>query len=417
MAASIGAAAEWRRYWFLPLVAAFGYATAVLHIYSIGPFFAPITQEFGWTRAEFSLGLTTTSIISGIFCIPVGMLVDRIGPRRMALLGVPLMCATVALLGLASGEGGNWIFLWGVVAVGTFFTQATVWTAAVATRFEASRGLAFGVTLCGASVAAMLFPIFATELIEAFGWRKAFMAMGGLWALLVFPMMALLFRGARDVGGKAAAAAPSEALRATTGLTIAEALRSPALYILLLAGALFSFTILGAVIHFVPMLTDSGATPLAAAGIAGLVGVFSIVGRLGTGFLLDRFPARLVGAVAFLIPIGACALLLFDGANPISQSVAAAIIGLTLGSEVDVIAYLATRHFGLKNFGALYGALITALAFGTSFGPLAAARVFDTYGSYDPFLWLMIVLTTVSAVALICLGPAPRVQAEGVGVS
>lgn len=416
MAASIGAAAEWRRYWFLPLVAAFGYATAVLHIYSIGPFFAPITQEFGWTRAEFSLGLTTTSIISGIFCIPVGMLVDRIGPRRMALLGVPLMCATVALLSLASGEVGNWIFLWGVVAVGTFFTQATVWTAAVATRFEASRGLAFGVTLCGASVAAMAFPIMATELIAAFGWRNAFVAMGGLWALLVLPMMALLFRGARDVSGKAAAAAP-EALRATTGLTIAEALRSPALYILLLAGALFSFTILGAVIHFVPMLTDSGATPLAAAGIAGLIGVFSIVGRLGTGFLLDRFPARLVGAVAFLIPIGACALLLFDGANPISQSVAAAIVGLTLGSEVDVIAYLATRHFGLRNFGALYGALITALAFGTSFGPLAAARVFDLYGSYDPFLWLMIGLTAVSAVALICLGPAPRVQGEGVGGS
>ncbi len=73
-----------------------------------------------------------------------------------------------------------------------------------------------------------------------------------------------------------------------TGITLAEGLRSAALYKLLMAAALFSFTVIGVAVHFVPILTDSGATPLSAAGIASLVGVFSIVGRLGTGFLLDR---------------------------------------------------------------------------------------------------------------------------------
>ncbi len=403
------ALAEWRGYWFLPLVAALGYATAVLHIYSLGPFFVPITQEFGWTRAEFQFGLTTTTMISGIFCIPVGILVDRVGPRRLALIGVPLLSAGVALLSLATGELGNWIFLWGVIAIGTFFAQATVWTSAVATRFKSGRGMAFGVTLAGASLAQIVFPLMATELIAAFGWRNAFAAMGGLWAALVFPMLLLLFHGARDKTRKPAAPTP-EAARAMTGLSIAEALRSRALYILLLAGGLFSFTILGAVIHFVPMLTDSGATPRAAAGMAAIIGVFSIIGRLGTGFLLDHFKAHLVGAVAFLIPVAACALLLLDGANPISQSAAAAIIGLTLGSEVDVIAYLAARHFGLRNFGALYGALITALAIGTSLGPLVAAHVFDKYASYDPFLMLMMALTTISAVALVSLGSPKALQ-------
>jgi MFS family permease len=114
-----------------------------------------------------------------------------------------------------------------------------------------------------------------------------------------------------------------------------------------------------------------------------------------------------VGAIAFLIPIVACALLLTDGANPVNQAIAAAIFGLTVGSEVDVIAYLAAKHFGLKNFGALYGVLQMALAAGTAFGPLAAGAVFDRYDSYGPFLMLTTVLMAVSAVALFTLGPAP----------
>ena len=83
--------------------------------------------------------------------------------------------------------------------------------------------------------------------------------------------------------------------------------------------------------HFVPILKDAGAQPLAAAGIASLIGIFSIVGRLGTGVLLDRFPGHIVGAGAFLLPIVAAVLLLFYGGNPISQAFAAAALGLTVG--------------------------------------------------------------------------------------
>jgi MFS family permease len=175
------------------------------------------------------------------------------------------------------------------------------------------------------------------------------------------------------------------------------------MYKLLMAAGLFSFTIIGIVVHFAPILTDSGVTPMKAAGIVSLIGIFSIIGRLGTGFLLDRFPGHKVGAVAFLIPIVACVLLLFYGSNSFSHAVAAAIFGLTVGSEVDVIAYLAAKHFGLKSFGALYGVLQMALAAGTAFGPLAAGAVFDNYGSYRPFLMLTIALMTASAIAIFSL--------------
>jgi MFS family permease len=395
------AAAEWRSFWFLPLAAALGYATSVLHIYSFGPFIGPLTQEFGWSRAEASAGMTIAALVSAAACIPVGMLVDRVGPRLVGLIGVLAMCASFALMSTATGEFSNWLFLWAVIAVGTFGVQATVWTSAVASRFEHSRGLAFAITLSGASIAASLFPFVATSLIGSYGWRTAVVAMAAMWIVLVLPILFFAFRGAHDLGAKKRVVSAG----ALTGLTLAEGLRSPALYKLLLAAGLFAFTAIGVVVHFVPILTDSGATALSAAGIASLIGVFSIIGRLSTGVLLDKFAGHLVGAFAFLIPILACVLLLFDGTNPLSQAVAAAIFGLTLGSEVDVIAYLASKHFGLKNFGALYGVLQMALAFGTAFGPLAAGAVFDRYDSYAPFLMATMVMMAVSAIALFSMGP------------
>jgi MFS family permease len=409
MAVSTDARAEWRRFGSLPFAAALGYSTSVLHVYSIGAFIGPLQHEFAWSRAQISVGITVASFISALLCIPIGMLVDRVGPRRVGLVGVLVMSAAFALLGTTTGTPANWVGLWSAIALGTLWVQATVWTSAVASRFEASRGLAFAITLSGGSLSATVFPVLATWLIGVHGWRTAFAAMGGIWAGLVFPILFMFFRGSRDTARQEPAARTSSA--ALAGLTFSEGLRSPTLYKLLLASALFSFTTIGAVVHFVPILTDRGAAPLAAAGVASLVGIFSIVGRLGTGVLLDRFPGHLVGAAAFLLPIVAAVLLLTDGANPVSQSIAAAVLGLTVGSEVDVIAYLAARHFGLKSFGALYGALVMALSLGTAFGPLAAGAVFDHHTSYDPFLMLTILLMAASAAALVSLGPTPSATA------
>jgi MFS family permease len=397
------ARSEWRSFWFLPISAALGYSSSVIHVYSLGPFIQPLQQEFGWSRAQISTGITAASFISAIFCIPIGMLVDRIGPRRVGLFGVLLISGAFALLSTSTGTTANWIALWCVIAFGTLWVQATVWTSAVASRFEASRGLAFAITLSGGSLSATVFPMLATSLIRTYGWRGAFSAMGGIWAALVFPILFLSFRSAVDVPHSERLAKPG-----APGLTLAQGLRSPTLYKLLMAAGLFSFTAIGAVVHFVPILTDSGAQPLAAAGIASLVGVFSIVGRLGTGTLLDRFPAHVVGALAFLLPIVASVLLLSGGERAINQSLAAAALGLTVGSEVDVIAYLAARHFGLKNFGALYGAMVMALSLGTAFGPLVAGAVFDHYQSYAPFLVATTLLAAASAIALLSLGPTPE---------
>ncbi len=406
MTGNASAAREWQRYWPLPIAAGLGYATAVMYVYSMGPFIEPIQQEFGWSRAQISSGITIAAFFSAIFGIPVGMVVDRFGPRRVGLTGVLLMGGAVALLGTATGTKTNWVVLWGLLAFSTLWVQATVWTSAVNSRFEKSRGLALAITLSGASVSATIFPIMATWLIEHFDWRQAFKLMSAAWVTLVFPLMLIFFRGAHDTIAKNPTET-SDQTKVLTGVTLQEGLRSPALYKLVMAGGFFAFTAVGTVVHFVPILKDNGAQTMAAAGIASLVGIFSIIGRLGTGFLLDRFRGHLVGGYAFLIPLLACALLLLDGSNPTSQAIAAAIIGLTLGSEVDVIAYLAAKYFGLRHFGALYGAMVMSLSLGTAFGPLGAGAVYDSYGSYEPFILLTGVLMGVSAIALFTLGSTP----------
>ncbi len=423
MADSKNALTEWRSFWYLPLAAALGYSCSVIHIYSLGPFIEPLQQAFGWSRAQVTAGLSVASITSAIFCIPIGALVDRIGPRRVALAGVLLITAAFASFSTATGETANWLLLWGIIALAGLGVQAPIWTSAVATRFSTTRGLAFAITLCGASLSATVFPVLATRLIEVYGWRTAFTAMAGIWAALVFPVLLLFFRGAhdrsadqieRDTGAQSTAPQP---LKPLTGVTFAEGLRSSTFYKLLLAGGLFSFATIAALVHFVPILKGAGATPLAAAGTASLIGLFSIIGRLGTGVLLDKFSGHRVGAAVFMLPIIMASLLLLDGSNPVSQAIAAAALGFTVGSEVDVIAFLASKHFGLRSFGALYGGLVMALTLGTAFGPLTAGAVFDHYGNYAPFLVGTIALMLVSATALLSLGHPPVSAEKSVATS
>jgi MFS family permease len=389
---------EWANYWYLPLVAALGYSAAGLHVYGIGPLMEPLHQEFGWTRAQTLGGSAMVSFVVALASVPMGVLIDRVGPRRIALIGLLLIGVAVATLSTATGTLSNWFALWAIVALCSIPVQATVWITAVVSRFDAARGLALAITLSGASIGAFVFPLLSTWLVQTSGWRHAFFGLGGIWAVALLPLVFLFFRGAQD-GTRETRVRSRAAADLLPGLTLAQALRTSAFYRLLLATLFFTFSIFGSVVNFVPILTDSGAAPMTAASAASLVGIFSLLGRLSTGAVLDRFPAHLVGAICFLIPIPACALLLTD-VTGIGYFAAAALFGLTLGAEVDVIAYLATRHFGLKNFGAIQGALLCATAVGAALGPLGAGATFDHFRSYEHFLALTLVLMFISAIII-----------------
>ena len=390
------AKSEWSSYWFLPVVAALGYSAAGLHVYGIGPLMEPLHREFGWTRAQTLSGSAIVSLVVALASVPMGMVIDRLGPRLIALIGVPLIGAAVAALSLANGSMSNWLSLWALVAIASIPVQATVWTSAVVSRFDSARGLALAVTLCGSSIGAFVFPLLSTWLVQNFDWRQAFIGLGGAWALLLMPLLLWSFRGAQDSKRQQRGAATP----LMPGLSLGEAARNPAFYRLLIATAFFTFAIFGSVVNFVPILTGSGATPMTAASAASLIGIFSLIGRLSTGAVLDRYPAHIVGAVCFLIPIPGCALLLADGIDTWAFFAAAAMFGLTLGAEVDVIAYLATRHFGLRSFGAIQGAMLCATALGAASGPLAAGATYDRFGDYGGFITATIVLMVLSALVI-----------------
>ena len=406
-----GALAEWRRHTMLPIAGALGYATSVIYPFSIGAYIEPISKEFGWSRTLTTSGLTIALLIQVIGSFPIGVLVDKIGPRMLAIAGMPLAILAFALLGTATGDAANWYFLWVLTGFAVLPILPPVWTGAVASRFNASLGLALAVTLCGASVAAAIFPIISAKMIELFGWRDAFAWHAGMWLLIAYPAILLFFRGARDRRGTRAVRESQAERREASGVTLAEGLRSSVYHRLLVANLMFAFAVLGLVVHFIPIVTDSGIGRLEAAGMASLIGFVGIGGRLVTGLLLDRFRASIVGGCAVLLPVIGCLVLIATGVSPMGAMVAAAFIGLSLGAEVDVIAYITTRHFGLKSFGALYGGLISLIAAGTATGPLGAAGIYDFFGNYRPFIWLSVVLLATASLLLFSLPRPPAMYA------
>lgn len=400
----LSAKAEWRSYWTVPIAAALGYATSVIHIYGLGPYIQPVAETFDWSRTQVTVGMTISTLVQALLAVPVGLAVDKYGPRLLGVIGVLLSTAAFACIGTATGTMANWIGLWLLMSAATLPIQATVWTSAVASRFTTSRGMAFAVTLCGASVAQAFFPWLGAKLIGDYGWQTAFMYQAAIWAAIAFPVIFFLFRGARDGGKKAETAAEYH------GMTFREGIRSTVYQRLFFTSLMLTFAMVALSIHFVPILTARGASATDAAGIASLIGLASIVGRLSTGVMIDRYRANYVGAFVFLLPALGAFVLNMSGAGGAGPMVAAVLIGFTLGAEMDVIVYILTRHFGLKNFGALFGAILTALSIGTAIGPLAAAKVFDVTGGYGPFLWATVVLMLASSAALFSL-PAPKDEA------
>lgn len=398
---------EWRRYWWLPFIAAAGYTTSAMHSYGIGVFIVPLQEEFGWSRAFISMGLTIAGIGGILFGVPMGMLIDRFGPRRIGMIGVVVMCGAYALLGTATGTTANWIALWVVLALCNPWASVVSWTKAVASRFEHSRGLAFAITLSGAPVTTTFLPLVATAFTLAYGWRVGFAGVAAVWAVVVWPLVFLFFRSAHEDPARVAERKQAIAADGLPGMGFAEALRGREFYQLLWASAFFAFTVTGTTVHFVPILTDSGAQPMQAAGIASIIGVAAFAGRVGMGVLLDRYPANMLGGLVCTLPAISCALLLWRGDDPMVQAVAAALLGLTVGGEIDVIAYLTTRQFGLRNYGTIYGAMTSSMNVGTATGALTAGAIFDAQGSYATFLFITIAAMLSSSIALGTINKAP----------
>lgn len=397
---------EWRAGWPVVLASFGGSALASTYAYTMGVMIAPIEAEFGWSRAQITSGFFIISLFSVTLSLFMGMVIDRIGPRRIAILGVLLYGGALALLSQATQSIYVWWGLWSLVALGILCVKPTVWVVAVSSLFVVSRGLALAVVLSATGFVSFLMPTVALLLLKAFDWRMTFIALGAGGALLVLPLVLLFFtspadRGRSDTAKQAAAVVPR------AGMTLREGLLSRNFALLAAGGFMFSLASVALTLNMVPILTGSNLAVEAAAATAGAIGIAQIVGRLSGGYLLDRFNARVVAAISVLLPIVTCTLLLAFPGEGWAALVAVVMLGLATGAEMDAIAYLSARLFGLRNFAALFGAFFGIVTLGFGLGPMLANAVYDSTGSYDPVLWMVMPIVVSVALLFLLIGPYP----------
>lgn len=404
------AGSEWRNYWMLPIAAMIGYSTIGLQSYGLGPFVSSLEQEFGWTRSQVMIGLSLSNFVGVFLNIVIGMVIDRFGPRRVGLTGLFVKTGAFALLGTATGTMLNWSILWIILAVGVVLVQSTVWTSAVATRFDHSRGFAMAVALSGSPITAAVAPILATWLTAHYGWRVGFAGVAGAWLLATLPVVLLFFRGANDGAERKAAQAAREAggeMPAVAGLTLREGIRTPAFLFLMISFGAFSFYNMTMAANLVPLLGESGVDAMGAAGIASIMGMVGVLSRLVVGLLLDRYPGNIIGGVTQLLPVLACGVFLMDDPSTLLLILAVSCFGIATGAEIDVALYLATRHFGLKAFAALFGAIITFGAINATIGPIVSGWLHDLSDSYDSLLFVIILVMTIGSASMFAIGRKP----------
>jgi len=291
--------------WHTVLVAAFGMCTGVLYLYSAGTLVIPIEKSTGWSRAQIGMGLTVVTIITVVISPITGALVDRYGARPLALFGITLFSAAFAAIGLTGESIGSWIFHWALLAVLAFGMSPATWTSAVTNLFDRSRGLALAVTMTGMGIVSLTIPLVSQLLVEAVGWRTTFFWLGAIWGGIGLPLVYFLLRD-----GRSGPRAPSSAeTTRREGLPMRESLLSRQYFAILVATLCFTFVAMSFVVSIVPILVWQRVDATQAAALASLFGITAIIGRLATGFLLDRFDERVVTTIAMVLPIAAVSLL------------------------------------------------------------------------------------------------------------
>jgi MFS family permease len=383
---------EFARGWRVLLAAALGIALGVssLYFYSLGIFIKPLAATFGWSRAQSALGATVGTLCAAVMAVPSGRLVDRLGSVRVGLGSLVLLAIGFAALGTVTAGLNSFLVVTALLSLATAGSSPVSFSRMIVATFERHRGIALGLTLSGTGLGAVLIPAVLTPFVAAHGWRAGYRALAAV-IVLCLPVLALLLR-----------TTPGDARERAPLRPFGEVIGNPAFGVLGTMFASASIAILGTVVHFVPMLTDAGLSPAGAGRVAALIGLAAIVSRLISGWLLDRLPGTWVAAGLFML--AALGLVVMGAGGPILFVPGALIVGLAIGAEVDLLAFLTGRYFSRAGYGQAYGALYALFLLGGALGPALAGAMHDLTDSYRPWLLLAGALLGLSAGLAFVLG-------------
>lgn len=397
------ASSEFQRSWTVLAAATIGVSLCVTGLpnYAIGLFIDPLSREFGWSRSAISLWSVWQ--MGALACITpvVGVLIDRFGSRKIALISIPLFAAAIASMSLLGGD----IRMLYLAAVATSIlgggTIVSLYSKTVNGWFKAGRGRALGFMGSGIALASIFGPRALQVVVDRLGWRAGFLFLA-LVVLVAFPFVyLLLFERDRDSRGREAAQ--------ETGLTLREAVRTSVFWYQAASYFLISLLTNGLMISLVSYLTDQHLTRSEAAGRLGLFGVSSLTGRLVSGFIFDRFRAPPVcAAIYFMAAVATAALALFGVRF---SSACIVVIGLALGSETDALGYLTARYFGMRAYGEIATLFAVGLAIGNGIGPFAVNRLHELSGGYAVPFFVVATLTGVASGLMVLLNRHPYLEA------
>jgi MFS family permease len=395
--------------WVVVATAALGLLFGAFPIvaFSFGVFLKPYMQEFHADRAAISLAFTIHNVIAAFLAVFIGRLADRVGARQLIVAGLTFL----GLILLSAQEIGSnvwqlYIFYSALGVVGGA-TTSVPYTLVVSRWFTRRRGLALGLMMTGLGAGAALMPPMVQRLIAGYGWRTAFTIVGCAILIIPIPVIALFLKedprrlGLLPDGGFDAPLPPYR----SEGFTWPEIRRFPAFWLMIVAFALTAVSVHACVVYLPEIIGRSGAGANAAALGSSVAGLAVLAGRIGTGYFLDRYFGPYVAMIVFANSALGIALLLWTGGAGLPALLGAFLVGLGFGAEVDVIAYLMGRYFGLRSLGTAFGFGFGAFVLAGGFGPLIMGFAFDKTGSYRAPLTGFFLATCLGAAMLGNLGP------------
>lgn len=405
------AAAEWRGHWQLVVTSMLGWSLVGIGSVTTGAFIVPLQQAFGWTRTEATVGPLMYAIMSILGQPVVGRLIDRYGPRPIALTGLVVLGVGFSLLGTANGSLGQWMLLWFFYNIGSQLMLMPTWTTAVVSEFDAGRGLALATTLSGTAFATSFAPLAATYLIIHYGWRTAYVGLGLGPTSVVLVLVWLFFHSRAD--HRRRTDGPAGAAPTLDGMTAQDGLRSPTFYKLLF-GTLIAYTVMvAALIHMIPMLSASGLDPVDAAFVAFTLGPTTVLGKVICGLLVKRVPGHVLCAAMLALPIITFSALMTPSDSATLRMLEVTPLGIALGGQMKMSAYMTTRHFGLRAFGSIFGFIAIGLTASSGAGPFLASYLYDLSHGYRLVLTIGIPACVIGSLVMLSIGGYPKTVGQG----
>jgi MFS family permease len=391
--------------------ATFTISAGLMHSYAV--FLLAFIETFGWSRAETSVAYSVSQLVAGGSSPLVGTLVDRLGPRRLLLIGGALL-----VLGLA---GSAFVTqLWQIVAlygvVMTFGANClglVVFVPILSRYFVRHRGMAISIVQSANGFARALSAPLVQFLISGVGWRSTYLIQAVFMAALVLPLAAWFKRAdpprarAREAGAAAPATSPS--LAPSGGWTLAEAIRTPHFWLLF---AVYLFTGLGSFfvsLHQLAFAVDRGFDKLYAASVLGMGAFLAIFGTIITGTLSDYIGREVSAIMAYGFSIVGviCALFITGPDQHLLLWLHACLFGLTWGARGPAITAKTADLFPGAQLGAILGVITIGSGVGAALGSWGAGIIFDLSGSYELAFILSIIAYLFGVVAFWALRRPP----------